>query len=59
MAAQLFNNIGRLGLGLAIAGGVINSALYTGLYETIIFKKLIILIFPYSYLHDSFQVLFM
>lgn len=31
MAAQLFNNIGRLGLGLAIAGGVVNSALYTGI----------------------------
>lgn len=33
MAAQLFNNIGRVGLGLAITGGVINSALYTGLYK--------------------------
>lgn len=28
--AQLFNKIGQLGLGIALAGGVINSALYNG-----------------------------
>lgn len=28
--AQLFNRIGQLGLGVALAGGVINSALYNG-----------------------------
>lgn len=28
--AQLFNRIGQLGLGLALTGGVINSALYNG-----------------------------
>lgn len=31
MAAQLFNRIGQIGLGVAIAGGVVNSALYNGL----------------------------
>lgn len=31
MAAQLFNRIGQVGLGLALAGGVVNSALYNGL----------------------------
>ena len=30
MAAQLFNRIGQIGLGLALAGGVVNSALYNG-----------------------------
>lgn len=30
--AQIFNRIGQLGLGLAIAGSVANSALYNGLY---------------------------
>ena len=30
MAAQLFNRIGQIGLGLALTGGVINSALYNG-----------------------------
>lgn len=28
--AQLFNRIGQLGLGIALAGGVVNSALYNG-----------------------------
>jgi len=38
MAAQkLFNSIGRLGIGLAIAGGVINSMLYNGLFVNIDF----------------------
>ena len=27
-AAQLFNTLGRIGVGVALAGGVINSALY-------------------------------
>lgn len=30
MAAQFFNRIGQLGLTVAVAGGVINSALYNG-----------------------------
>lgn len=30
MAAALFNRIGQLGLGLAVVGGVVNSALYNG-----------------------------
>lgn len=30
MAAQLFNRIGQLGLGVALVGGVVNSALYNG-----------------------------
>lgn len=29
--AQIFNRIGQLGLGLALAGGVVNSALYNGM----------------------------
>lgn len=32
MAAQLFNRIGQLGLGVALVGGVVNSALYNGMY---------------------------
>lgn len=28
--AQIFNRIGQLGLGVAVVGGVINSALYNG-----------------------------
>ena len=31
MAAQIFNRLGQLGVGLAIAGGVVNSALYNGI----------------------------
>ena len=30
MAAKLLNTLGRLGIGIAVAGGVINSALYNG-----------------------------
>ena len=30
MAAKLLNTIGKLGIGLAVAGGVVNSALYNG-----------------------------
>lgn len=29
--AQLFNRIGQLGLGVAVVGGVVNSALYNGM----------------------------
>lgn len=28
--AQIFNKIGQLGLGVALIGGVVNSALYNG-----------------------------
>lgn len=31
MAAQLFNRIGQVGLGVALVGGVVNSALYNGI----------------------------
>lgn len=30
MAAKLFESIGKFGLALAVAGGVVNSALYNG-----------------------------
>ena len=30
MATQLFNRLGQLGLGLAVASGLINTALYNG-----------------------------
>lgn len=30
MAANFFNRIGQLGLGVALVGGVVNSALYNG-----------------------------
>lgn len=33
MAAKVFESIGKLGLGLAVAGGVVNSALYNGEWE--------------------------
>lgn len=33
MAQQLFNRIGQLGLGVALFGGVVNSALYNGMYN--------------------------
>lgn len=29
-ASQIFNRIGQLGLGVALVGGVVNSALYNG-----------------------------
>lgn len=32
MAQQLFNRLGQVGLGVAIFGGVVNSALYNGNY---------------------------
>ncbi|GIY82824.1 protein l(2)37Cc [Caerostris extrusa] len=43
MAAQLLNNLGRLGLGLAVAGGVVNSALYTvdGGHRAVIFDRFV------------------
>lgn len=30
MSAQFFNRIGQIGLGVAVIGGVVNSALYNG-----------------------------
>jgi len=41
MAAQLFNRIGQLGLGVALAGGVVNSALYNveGGHRAVIFDR--------------------
>jgi len=30
MASKFFNRIGQLGLGVALVGGVVNSALYNG-----------------------------
>lgn len=39
MAAQFFNRIGQLGVGVALAAGVVNSALYNG-YLFLIFYEL-------------------
>ncbi|TGZ51200.1 Uncharacterized protein DBV15_03139 [Temnothorax longispinosus] len=41
MAAQFFNRIGQLGLGLALTGGVVNSALYNvdGGHRAVIFDR--------------------
>ena len=41
MAAQLFNRIGQIGLGVALAGGVVNSALYNveGGHRAVIFDR--------------------
>eukprot|EP00088_Acartia_fossae_P053917 TRINITY_DN615_c0_g1_i10.p1 TRINITY_DN615_c0_g1~~TRINITY_DN615_c0_g1_i10.p1 ORF type:complete len:273 (+),score=84.35 TRINITY_DN615_c0_g1_i10:45-863(+) len=41
MAAQLFNRLGQLGVGMAIAGGVINNALYNvdGGHRAVIFDR--------------------
>lgn len=36
MAAQLFNRLGQLGLGLAVVGGVVNSALFNGKFFNIL-----------------------
>ncbi|CAF5107917.1 unnamed protein product, partial [Rotaria magnacalcarata] len=40
-SSRLFNNIGRLGIGLAIAGGAINSMLYNvdGGHRAVIFDR--------------------
>lgn len=35
MAAQVFNAIGKLGIGLAIGASVVNSALYNGKKDSI------------------------
>ena len=40
MAARLLNNVGRLGIGLAVAGGVMNSALYNGKETTLAFDHI-------------------
>jgi hypothetical protein len=39
--ANVFNRIGQLGVGLAVAGGVVNSALYNvdGGYRAVIFDR--------------------
>ncbi|XP_040357762.1 protein l(2)37Cc isoform X1 [Ixodes scapularis] len=41
MAAQIFNTLGKLGIGLAVAGGVANSALYNvdGGHRAVIFDR--------------------
>ena len=41
MAAQLFNRIGQLGVGIALAGGVVNSALFNvdGGHRAVIFDR--------------------
>merc|ERR1711997_430310 len=41
MAAQIFNRIGQLGVGLALAGGVVNSALYNvdGGHRAVMFDR--------------------
>lgn len=41
MAAQFFNRLGQLGLGIALAGGVVNSALYNvdGGHRAVIFDR--------------------
>jgi hypothetical protein len=33
MASQFLNRLGQLGLGIAVVGGVVNSALYNGAYK--------------------------
>lgn len=42
MAAQIFNRLGQLGMGVAIAGGVVNSALFNvdGGHRAVIFDRL-------------------
>lgn len=40
MAAQLFNRIGQVGLGVALVGGVVNSALYNGKYGYMFYIQL-------------------
>lgn len=42
MAAQFFNTIGKLGLGIAVVGGVVNTALYNGKHLTDTKKKRVI-----------------
>ena len=41
MAAQIFNKIGQLGVGLALAGGVVQSALYNvdGGHRAVMFDR--------------------
>ncbi|CAF4360062.1 unnamed protein product, partial [Rotaria sordida] len=41
-SSRLFNNIGRIGIGLGIGGGVINSMLYNvdGGHRDVIFDRL-------------------
>lgn len=53
MAAQLFNRIGQLGLGVALVGGVVNSALYNGKYTIKIPSNVILVIIIICYKHIS------
>ena len=42
MASRLFNAIGKIGVGIAIAGGVVNTALYNGIkHYVLVFLKMI------------------
>ena len=40
MAAQLLNNLGRLGIGLAVGASVVNTALYNGIIILLIIINL-------------------
>lgn len=60
--AQFFNKIGQLGLGIALAGGVINSALYNGkLYVILIygifFIDVSVHIFNFTFLFTNTQLM--
>lgn len=55
MAAQFFNRIGQLGLGVALAGGVINSALYNGELISCLYDGYLLCDSP----SDSFRLHFM
>ncbi len=37
MAQRLFNSLTKLGIGVAIAGGIVNTALYNGKAQTILY----------------------
>lgn len=37
MAAKVFESLGKFGLGLAVAGGVVNSALYNGEWQYVFY----------------------
>lgn len=39
MAQRLLSGIGKLGLGLAVAGGVVQTALYNGIYLDVPFRS--------------------
>lgn len=52
MAAQLFNRIGQIGLGVAIAGGVVNSALYNGMDSGLTNMLKLLYLFYYIYIYS-------